>query len=325
MQVKMVAFESMGIRSMCTHVETSNLSILIDAGAACHTRSGVSPHPLEYEALIRKRAEILSLSRDADLIIVSHYHLHHFSLPVNDLATTFCTKPMSDEIFGGKALLCKDPGRKVTEIQGRRGMEFRRVYGKRSPRYEVADGRSFDFGDTKISFSPALWHGPDGTVQGYVVGTCVRDGEKTLVHASDVQLLNRGCVDWMLGQDPDIAITSGPPLFDPERVMGSERSIALSLLRRLSQQVPQVVVDHHLLRATNWKDFMVEGGNDVMCAANMEREPPLALESRRAALYEEEDVEEGFHKQLEDGIIPDRLRPAIYKAGTESYYEASLS
>ncbi len=326
MEIAMVAFESMGIRSMCTHVRTPELSILIDPGLGCHTRSGVKPHPLEYEVLVRKWAQLLSLSREIDLITVSHYHIHHYSPSVADLVTTLCTQALADEIYAGKMLFCKDPARNVSDIQAVRGMEFRRAYGTRSPKYELADGRSFKFGKTCVSFSPALWHGKDNTPQGFVIGICVTDRDTTFVHASDVQLLNRGCIDWMLDQRPDIAVVAGPPLFDPERMKGGEREIAAGYLRELSNRIPRLVVDHHLLRGSDWREFLAESGagTRVRCAAESEGVPPSPLESKRQALYEEEEVEKEFHQQLLDGKVPDRLGSVIREEGLESYYEASL-
>jgi predicted metallo-beta-lactamase superfamily hydrolase len=323
MEVKMVAFESLGVSSMCTHVSTPDLSVMIDPGVACHRRSGLKPHPIEYETLVRRRAEMLSLSRETDVITVSHYHVHHFASHESDLVTTFSTKALADEINRGKVLLCKDPERNVVEIQGRRGSEFRSVYGSSSPRYEVADGRSFDFGQTEVSFSPALWHGKEDSTQGCVLGTCIRDREETVVHASDVQLLDRGCVDWMLGQEPDIAVVAGPPIFDPERVKGTERSVALGLLGELAAKIPQVIVDHHLLRAADWRDFLAKDGEGTMCAANFDGRSPMPLESRRAELYEEEDVEKGFHEHLIEGRVPARLQSVLHEEGMESYYQAT--
>ena len=304
MEVKLIAFESMGVRSMCTQVSTPDISVLIDPSAAVHDRSGLPPHPLEYEVLIRKRAEMVSLAQETDAIVVSHYHLDHLSPQETDLRTTFSTRAFVDEVFGGRMLFCKDPGANVTERQGARGKKFHRLYGRKAPRYEVADGRSFRFGDTEIAFSEALWHGKEDTVQGYVVGTCIRDGEKTIVHASDVQLLNRGCVEWMVDQDPDMAITAGPPMFDPERMKHGERDMASGFLKRLSKSVPLVVVDHHVLRSPEWREFLAEGCDGVACAADVEGVPPLPLESERQSLYDGEDVERGFHEQLRDGWCP---------------------
>jgi predicted metallo-beta-lactamase superfamily hydrolase len=320
MEVKLVAFESMGVRSMCTYVRTSDIAVLIDPGVACHNRSGIRPHPIEYEILVKKRAEILSLSRETDVFVISHYHIHHHSPQRIDLGTTFSTKALADEINKDKILLCKDPRKNIVEIQRKRGLQFHRDYGTRSPRYEVCDGRDFVFGRTRVSFSQPLWHGPEGSSQGYVLGTRISDEEETIVHASDVQLLERGCVDWMLGQEPDLVITAGPPLFDPERIKGNERSTALGFLGELSHHVPHVVVDHHLLRARDWQEFLIEVKNGVMCAAEHEGVTPLPLESRRSSLYEMEEVEEGFHKQLDDGEIPDRLRPTINDTGIKGFF-----
>jgi predicted metallo-beta-lactamase superfamily hydrolase len=323
MEVKLVAFESMGIRSMCTHVRTPDISILIDPSAACHDRSGLSPHPREYEVMIRKRAEMVSLAEQSDAIVISHYHLDHLSPQETDLRTTFSTRAFVDEVFRDKTLFCKDFNRNVTERQGLRGAKFHKACRKRARGYHLADGGSFTFGETRVEFSEALWHGKENTIQGYVVGTCVRDGEMTMVHASDVQLLNRGCVDWMLDRNPDLAITAGPPMFDPDRMKHGEYEIAAELLRRLSR-VPRVVVDHHLLRSLEWEGFLKEGSENATCAAAMGRVPVMPLENRREKLYEAEEIDEGFHEQLKRGRMPNRLRPVVAEVGMESIFKASL-
>jgi predicted metallo-beta-lactamase superfamily hydrolase len=323
MEVKLVAFESMGVRSMCTHVRTPDISILIDPSSACHDRSGVPPHPREYEVMIRKRAEMISLAEQSDAIIISHYHLDHLSPQETDLRTTFSTRAFVDEVFHGKMLFCKDFNRNVTVRQGSRGAKFHEVYRKRARGFFIADGGSFTFGGTRVEFSEALWHGKDGTIQGYVVGSCIRDGEMTIVHASDVQLLNRGCVDWMLDRNPDLAITAGPPMFDPDRMKNGEYEIAAGLLRRLSR-VPRVVVDHHLLRSPEWEGFLKEGSDNATCAAAMEKDTVMPLESQRGKLYEAEEADDGFHEQLRRGRMPNRLRPVVAEVGLESIYKASL-
>jgi len=49
-----LAAESLGVRSVCTYVETWDVRILLDAGVSlCSNRYGFSPHPLEYEAIIK--------------------------------------------------------------------------------------------------------------------------------------------------------------------------------------------------------------------------------------------------------------------------------
>ena len=327
MEIKLIAFESMGIRSMCTFVRTPDLAILIDPSAACHTRSGLKPHPIEYEAMIRKRAEMLDLSREADAIVTSHYHLDHLSPSETDLLTTFSTRKFADLAYTDKILFCKDYTRNVIRRQGERGRRFWRQYSRKARRYEIAEGNSFTFGETVISFSPALWHGKSSTVQGHVVGTCISDGNQRVVHSSDVQLLNSGCVNWMLGQNPDLAIVAGPPIFDKERVKDDDRKLSLDLLVRLVQGVPEVVVDHHLLRAADWRDFVEEVGGlraRVKCAADREGKAIQTYESARRSLYEKEEVDEGFHQDLKAGRMPNRLRSVVHETGMEEVFKTPL-
>jgi predicted metallo-beta-lactamase superfamily hydrolase len=273
--------------------------------------------------LIRKRGEMVSLSRESDVIAISHYHLDHLSPQETDLRTTFSTRAYVDEVFADKVLLCKDPDNNVAERQGIRGRKFRRIYAGRAPEYHVADGGNFRFGQTEIVFSEPLWHGREGTVQGYVVGTCVRDGEMTVVHASDVQLLNGRCVEWMVEQEPDLAITAGPPLFDPDRMKHGEWGMASGLLKELSRGVPNVVVDHHPLRSPDWRDFLGEVPG-VGCAAEVKGVPVLTLECERRSLYQEEEIEAGFHQQLANGRVPNRLRSVILEEGLERIYKGPL-
>jgi predicted metallo-beta-lactamase superfamily hydrolase len=137
-------------------------------------------------------------------------------------------------------------------------------------------------------------------------------------------MLDRGCVDWMLAQEPDVAIAAGPPFFDPSRVGEEEERIATSLLRRLSAGVPRVVIDHQALRSDDWRRFFRNGGSNVICAAQAEGQEPLPLESMRERLYEREGVEEGFREKLDRGEVPDRLHPVLLEEGLEGYFEEKL-
>lgn len=323
MDVTLVAFESLGVRSMCTFVETDEISILIDPSAACHTGHGLKPHPAEYEALLRKRAEMLRLAQRADAIVTSHYHLDHSTPLRTDLQTTFSTREYADQIYRGKRLFCKDPLRNVEPRQRERGRLFRSRYSKHSM-FRVADGGHFEFGETELSFSPALWHGKEGTQQGFVIGTCVRDGNQTLVHGSDVQLLNGGCVDWMIGCKPSLAVAAGPPIFDESRVSKDDRRFSSQLLGRLCEAIPRVVVDHHLLRSDDWTGFIVESGSAAECAATFRGEPVDALESRRKELFAEDPPDTGFYTELARGSIPSALREMLHDLGSEEVYRTCL-
>jgi len=58
-EVRLLAFDSLGTRSMATVVETGSGRILIDPGAALGPRRyGLPPHPIEKERL-REHKELI--------------------------------------------------------------------------------------------------------------------------------------------------------------------------------------------------------------------------------------------------------------------------
>jgi predicted metallo-beta-lactamase superfamily hydrolase len=66
-----LAAESLGVRSMCTLVETPDVRILLDAGVSlCPSRFGLPPHPLEYKAIIEARRRIAEAAEMADVVTV---------------------------------------------------------------------------------------------------------------------------------------------------------------------------------------------------------------------------------------------------------------
>ncbi|MEM2886008.1 MAG: hypothetical protein QXF24_07975, partial [Thermoproteota archaeon] len=92
-ELKPVAFESMGVRSMCCLVETPDLSALFDAGVSLGPRFSLPPHPLEYLALAEARRKIRESARKADIVTVSHYHFDHFTPPFHsDTVWTWSSK-----------------------------------------------------------------------------------------------------------------------------------------------------------------------------------------------------------------------------------------
>ncbi len=326
MDVKFVAFESLGTRSMCTLIETGDVTVLIDPSMACTTRSGLPPHPIEYEVILRKRAEVLSVVDQVDVVVTSHYHYDHLSPPEKELVHTLSTRRYTDIVYSGKILCSKDPKVKVSRNQAERGRSFRRIYSHRAKKFILADGKTLKFGRTMIRFSHALWHGKEGSIQGSVMGTCVDDGDKVVVHSADVQLLNRGCVDWMRSTSADLAIVAGPPLFSRERAGEAERALSIQLLRHLLDGVDQVVVDHHLLRSPDWREYLLEADPQgrAVCAAQKIGQEVLNYEVQRRALYSKEPVEGEFHTELSRGKLPERLRSLVYELGLEDVYKEAL-
>ena len=88
-----------------------------------------------------------------------------------------------------------------------------------------------------------------------------------------------------------VLITAGPPLYLPQ--LGAERAaIARRNLLRLVTHVPQVIVDHHLLRGGGISAFLTEAraearrrGHRLQTAAESLGQEENPLESRRRALW----------------------------------------
>lgn len=78
MIIEPLSFDSMDTRSMCTYVETSDVRLVIDPGVSLAPRRyGLPPHEAEKEKMQKDWDLIVEKSREADILIVTHYHYDH--------------------------------------------------------------------------------------------------------------------------------------------------------------------------------------------------------------------------------------------------------
>ncbi|MEA2054198.1 MAG: MBL fold metallo-hydrolase [Candidatus Thermoplasmatota archaeon] len=113
MEIKLVWFDSMGAKSACTLIKTKDTSILIDPGAAAMQPS--YPLPKEKKIFYKKKAmeNIINTSKEAEFIVISHYHYDHYSSPLSN-----------KELYEGKELWIKDPNQWINLSQWKRGRKF---------------------------------------------------------------------------------------------------------------------------------------------------------------------------------------------------------
>ncbi len=109
--------DSMGAKSMCVKVETSDTSLLIDPSAAVMQKSFPLKTEKKYSLLDEARGEIEKASKDVEHIFVSHYHYDHHFLP-DTQGIDF------EKIFSGKEIWMKDPNRWINRSQWRRSRKF---------------------------------------------------------------------------------------------------------------------------------------------------------------------------------------------------------
>jgi uncharacterized protein len=290
MKVIPLAFESMGVRSMATFVETDQ-KILIDPGTSiAPKRFGYPPWKTEFDALHKTRARIEEYAEKANIMTISHYHHDHYT-PFEHGKFLDSSPESARKLYPEKRLFIKHPTSQINKSQQKRAGEFLKNLEGLNCEVSYADGNSFEVGNTSIKFSNPLPHGSQGSKLGYVVAVTIRWNGKSLMHASDVQGPIYGeAKHAILKEKPDMLILSGPPIylagFAVER---KEIEEARNNLIGIAEQVPKVVVDHHLLRSLRYSNFIKsvreKSGGEILVASEIIDKEPTLLEARRKEFY----------------------------------------
>ena len=303
-EIKALAAESMGVRSLCNFVTTPDVSILFDPSAALAFRPPHDPHPEEYRALEAALDSIRKHAKVADVLSVSHYHFDHIRPGITNWHYNFSSLEDRLSIFGDKKILAKDSRENINPSQRRRAFYFEKDL-KGTSDISWADGRSFTFDNTTISYSQPLPHGPDNSKLGYVLATVVEyDGFKFLF-APDVQgPISRKTLSYILNQEANLVIIGGPPVY-LKRFSEQESQAALYSLTTLASTIPFLVIDHHLMRGGDWKHWIApirnaaeRIGNEILCMADLAGVEPIFLEAERDILYEDNHPSSEFENWL---------------------------
>jgi hypothetical protein len=106
-----VWFDSLGAKSSCTLVETPDVSVLIDPGAAVMQPSFPASWAKKLYWLARAELAIRRAARDANIVVISHYHYDHFT-------------DFDRGLYEGKLLLVKNPNEFINDSQRGRAEHF---------------------------------------------------------------------------------------------------------------------------------------------------------------------------------------------------------
>jgi len=285
MDIRILGADSFGVRSLATFVTTSRMRVFIDPGVSvCPKRDGHPPHRLELEELSRVRAAIQEHARIADAIAITHFHHDHYT-SFEDRPLDLTNPETAQAVYGDKPVYVKAWQRKLNHAQKTRAIEFLRSLGRR---VTIADGGTFG----GMAFSPPFKHGEAGSKQGWVTMVLIEDRDERLVFGSDIQLIERESVDWIIERKPKTLIVSGPPIY--LRVLAEDaRQRASANLLRLAGAIPTIIIDHHLLRTADYHRFLAEplriarsAGHRVLTAADFMGRPNTLLEARRRELWQ---------------------------------------
>ena len=319
-----LAMESFGVRSMCTYVETSDAKILLDAGVSlCPNRFGLPPHLLEFKAIVESRKKIAEAAEKAEIVTLSHYHFDHHTPSYEDWLCNWTAKDeTARQIYEGKTVLIKNPKEKINFSQRRRGWIFQKTGGKYAEKLEIADGKTFIFGEaTKIRFSEPVFHGQENSALGWVLMTTVECQNERFTFAPDVQgPMSNQTLEIISREKPQLIMMGGPPLY-LARFKVSEEQIQAGLknLEKVVKAVPCVILEHHILRDENWREKIknvFETAQKAECkiltAAEFLGKKNIFLEAVRKRLFIENPPSKEFEKWMHGNINTKKhIKPPI--------------
>lgn len=283
LKVKPLAFDSFGVRSMATFVETDDIAVLIDPSVSlAPSRYSLPPHPVEEQRMSETWDAIEEHASQSDVLVVTHYHYDHHD-------------PAEPEIYYDKIVYLKHPKVKINRSQAERASYFLDKLKEIPESVDTADGKEFKHGSTIIKFSPPVYHGTNPKL-GYVVEVSISCGGEKVVFTSDVEGPSvDDQVEFIIQENPDLLILDGPMTY----MLGfrySRKSLALAIenMNRIIKEtsVKSILVEHHFMRDLKYKERIArvyesaaEKTVKVITAAEyLGREVEL-LEARRKELY----------------------------------------
>jgi hypothetical protein len=150
-EFKPVWFDSMGAKSACTLIKTSDITLLIDPGIAAMQPSFPASNRQKLHWMQEGKQAIKATIKEADAVVISHYHHDHY---LRDDA----------EIYRDKTLFAKDPNEFINDSQRGRALHFyeklsKELFGRElmlegrkqkvyaTPLDELPLARKADFGD----------------------------------------------------------------------------------------------------------------------------------------------------------------------------------
>lgn len=302
-----LAAESLGARSMCTYVETPDVRILLDAGVSlCPNRFGLPPHPQEFEAIIECRKRIAEAVEKVEVITLSHYHFDHHTPSYEDWLSQWTEETeTARQIYQGKTILMKNPKEQINYSQRRRGWIFQKTGGSYAEKLQIADGKTFLFGETRIKFSEPVFHGPEDSFLGWVLMTTVEYQQEKFMFAPDVQgPISTRTLELIINEQPQLLMLGGPPTYlSGFKVDEKQIQTGFANLQKIVEHVPATIVEHHLLRDEVWNEKSVdifykayESEHTVVTASEFLGQPNRFLEASRKKLFTQIPPSKEFEK-----------------------------
>ncbi len=284
MKIKILASDSMGVRSMCTYVEFENFSILIDPSCALGPlRNGFPPHFLEIENLLLKWEKIKEYIKKSDILIFTHYHYDHHN-------------PREIYLYQGKKIFLKDY-KELNKRQKERGERFLSSLKEKGIDVEIGDKRIYKRDDILFYFSSPVPHGKN-TRQGNVIAFGIKKGKDGFLYTSDIQgYINEDLNEIFYKVLPSIIFLDGPSFYilpkNEKDKMILEIVDKIYKIKKEIEEFKILILDHHSMRGKGWeeiysfiKEKIKRNGVELLCAAEYEGNEITPYEAKRREIYE---------------------------------------
>jgi predicted metallo-beta-lactamase superfamily hydrolase len=122
------------------------------------------------------------------------------------------------------------------------------------------DGRRFEFGNTLISFSKAVWHGDVGSKVGKVIMVYIEEGKDSFLFGSDAQsLADKDALQFVKEKNPKFLIVDGyPTIFVGWKIQEKNFLNAKENLKEAIREIDakKIILDHHIVRDLYYKEKM---------------------------------------------------------------------
>ncbi len=278
MNIKIIASDSMGVRSLATIVETGDFKICIDPGMALSPkRFGFPPHIKELNRFKELRKKLLSEVINCNYIFISHFHHDHF-VPFYLKEYVLSGFNFAESVYGGKKVFIKSPYNQMNFNQKQRGKKLIKEFKRRRITFSILEEEVNEI----FSFFGMLFHGNERE-RGSVGAFGISYGGIKFLYLSDSQFLDERVLDFVKEFKPDILLSSGPPTY----LNGFSEDLKVfskNLIRKVSNFCGTLVIDHHLIRSGEYEIFLEDLSlkNIITAASFMDRrDEPLERERKK--------------------------------------------
>ena len=276
---------------MTTIVSVNQTNILLDPGLmVAPRRFQLPPSARELRMLDLLRKNIINLSKNVDVISISHYHYDHY-FPIFEQGT--------EELYRNKIIYTKDRRSKCNFEQRKKGKKFE-LYAKQiAKELKFCDGKELEHNDIKFRYSNPVWHGENGSLDGYVLLLTLRYKKDSLMFCPDVMgPISRDTTELIIKENPKTLILDGP--MTEKSSMGYSHVLFKKAEQNLIEimmntKTKTIIMDHSTVRSLDYKKELKgilkiakETDKEIVTAAEYANRPINQLEAKRQEMWSKE-------------------------------------